>query len=106
MFIVVYEFEIREGAESEFRKAWLDVTKAIYQSCGSFGSRLHTSENPNILIGYAQWPSRERWEQDNELTDGLYLSARRKMKDCLVQSKIVYKLEVCDDYLQPVSATE
>ncbi|MDV6251089.1 antibiotic biosynthesis monooxygenase family protein [Vibrio sp. EA2] len=100
MFIAVYEFEIKEGTETLFRNAWLEVTKAIYQHCGSFGSRLHTSDTPNILIGYAQWPSREQWEKDSELTDALYQKARNEMHDCLVQSKTVYKLEVCDDYLQ------
>ncbi|WP_419535472.1 antibiotic biosynthesis monooxygenase family protein [Endozoicomonas sp.] len=105
MFIAVYEFEIKQGTEAEFRKAWLEVTKVIYQQCGSFGSRLHTSDDPSILVGYAQWPSREQWEKDHELTDAVYLVARQKMKDCLVQSKTVYKLEVSDDYLQAYSAT-
>ena len=105
MFIAVYEFEIKQGTEAEFRKAWLEVTKVIYQQCGSFGSRLHTSDNPNILVGYAQWPDREQWEKDHELNDALYLVARQKMRDCLVQSKTVYKLEVSDDYLQAYSAT-
>ncbi|WP_419835595.1 antibiotic biosynthesis monooxygenase family protein [Endozoicomonas atrinae] len=69
MFIAVYEFEIKAGTEAEFRKAWLEVTKVIYQQCGSFGSRLHTSDDSNILVGYAQWPDREQWKKDHELTD-------------------------------------
>ncbi|MGP8305040.1 antibiotic biosynthesis monooxygenase family protein [Vibrio sp. YIC-376] len=105
MFIAVYEFEIKAGTEAAFRDAWLEVTKAIYQHCGSFGSRLHISDKPNILVGYAQWPSREQWEQDNELTDALYQRARNEMRACLVKSKTVYKLEVCDDYLQNVLAS-
>ncbi len=106
MFIAVYEFEIKQGTEASFREAWLEVTKAIYQHCGSFGSRLHTSEQPNILVGYAQWPNREQWEKDNELTDALYQKARTEMRNCLVQSKTVYKLEVRDDYLQSSLAKE
>lgn len=101
MFIAVYEFEIREGTETEFRRAWLDVTKAIYRHCGSLGSRLQTSDRQNILIGYAQWPSREQWEKDHEIDDASYQSARGEMRNCLVQSKTVYQLEVSDDYLQP-----
>ncbi|MGO2235230.1 MAG: hypothetical protein ACTH5B_14255, partial [Marinomonas sp.] len=62
--------------------------------------RLHTSDKPNILVGYAQWPSREQWEKITDLTDELYQSARNEMRRCLVQSKTVYELEVCDDYLQ------
>jgi quinol monooxygenase YgiN len=100
MFIAVYEFEIKDGKEQEFRESWLEVTKAIYQYCGSFGSRLHLSDKPNILVGYAQWPSREQWEKDSELTDPDYQKVWQQMRDCLVQYKTVYKLEVSDDYLQ------
>lgn len=100
MFVVVYEFEIKDGTEAAFREAWLEVTKSIYQHCGSFGSRLHKSDNPNILVGYAQWPSREQWEKANDLADERYLLFRQKMRECLVRSTTVYKLEVSDDYLK------
>ncbi len=106
MFIVVYEFEIKAGTEAIFRKAWLEVTKAIYQHCGSFGSRLHISEQPHILVGYAQWPSREQWEKNHRLTDAPYQKARDEMRRCLVHSKTAYKLEVSDDYLQTTLALE
>ena len=106
MFIVVYEFEIEEGAEARFRKAWFEVTKAIYENSGSLGSRLHTSDKPRILVGYAQWPSREQWEKDNEITDKLFQNARDDMRNCLVQSKTVYRLEVSDDFLQSTLASD
>lgn len=106
MFIAVYEFEIKEGTEVSFRNSWLEVTKAIYKNCGSYGSRLHTSDKPNILVGYAQWPSREQWEKISDLTDEGYQRARNEMRSCLVQSKTVYELEVCDDYLQTSVASE
>lgn len=100
MFVAVYEFQIKEGAETSFREAWLEVTKAIYEHCGSFGSRLHTSDKPNILVGYAQWPDRETWQKDRPVIDEKYHRARKQMLDCLVQSKTVYELEVSDDYLR------
>jgi quinol monooxygenase YgiN len=103
MFIAVYEFEIKDGKQAEFREAWLEVTKVIYKYCGSFGSRLHISENPNVLVGYAQWPSRELWEKDHDIADKQYQYFRQKMRDCLVKSKTVYELEVSDDYLQASS---
>jgi quinol monooxygenase YgiN len=104
MFIAVYEFEIKPGTDDEFREAWLEVTKAIYKYCGSFGSRLHTSTAPNIFVGYAQWPSRAAWETDYSLPDPTYLLFRQKMRDCLLHTKTVYELEVSDDYLQPFSS--
>lgn len=106
MFIAVYEFEIKTGMEATFRQAWLEVTQAIYQYCGSFGSRLHASDKPDIFVGYAQWPNRAQWEKDHALTDALYLKARDEMRNCLVQSKTVYELEVSDDFLQPTLASE
>lgn len=101
MFIVVYEFEIKDGTEASFREAWLEVTKAIYGNCGSLGSRLHTSDRPNTLVGYAQWPNREQWEKDHQFADERYQKSRKEMRSCLVRSTTVYKLEVSDDYLQP-----
>lgn len=106
MFIAVYEFEIRDGTEAKFREAWLEVTKSIYKRCGSFGSRLHYSDKPNVMIGYAQWPSREVWEKDHKFTDELFEIARKEMRECLVQSNTVYKLEVSDDFLQTTLAVE
>lgn len=100
MFIAVYEFEIKDGKEQPFRESWLAVTKAIYQHCGSYGSRLHTSDKPNILFGYAQWPSRAQWEQDKTIEDPAYLQAWQSMRECLLSSQTLYKLDVCDDYLQ------
>ena len=106
MFVAVYEFEIKEGTEASFREAWLEVTRGIYQHCGSLGSRLHTSDKPNVLVGYAQWPSREQWEKDHEIADDKFQQARNEMRRCLVQSRTVYKLEVSDDYLQSMPAAE
>lgn len=44
MFIAVYALEIKQGTEASFREA----CKAIYQHCGCFGSRLHTTDKSNI----------------------------------------------------------
>ncbi|MBP0047943.1 antibiotic biosynthesis monooxygenase [Marinobacterium sp. AK62] len=100
MFIALYEFKIKPGTLAEFREAWLEVTKAIYKHCGSFGSRLHTTESPDVLMGYAQWPSREHWAKDHALSDEHYDLFRQKMRECLIESKTVYEMEVSDDYLQ------
>lgn len=100
MFIAVYEFEIKEGSESAFRAAWLEVTRGIYAQCGSLGSRLHASSQANVFVGYAQWPSRAQWEKDHVLLGESYEQARATMRDCLVSSKTIHELEVCDDYLQ------
>ncbi|RQW62621.1 putative quinol monooxygenase [Vibrio viridaestus] len=101
MFIALYEFKIKPGSADVFRSAWLEVTKAIYQHCRSYGSRLHFSQEPDTLVGYAQWPSKAQWEKVHQIDDPTYHDARAKMLDCLIESKTVYELDVCDDYLQP-----
>ncbi|WP_284499608.1 hypothetical protein [Escherichia coli] len=44
MFIAVYALENKKRREVSFREA----CKAIYQHCGCFGSRLHTTDKFNI----------------------------------------------------------
>ncbi|GAB2196984.1 hypothetical protein [Sessilibacter sp. MAH4] len=101
MFIAVYEFEVIEGKEEVFRQYWLKTTQGIYQECGSLGSRLHKTNKLNIYVGYAQWPSKEIWNNGN-LTGEDYLAARNEMRKCLVSSKTIYEMQVTDDYLQSV----
>ena len=61
MFIALYEFKIKPNKEKQFRAAWLKLTEGIYKNCGSFGSRLHSTQDKNIYIGYAQWPDKKNW---------------------------------------------
>jgi heme-degrading monooxygenase HmoA len=61
MFVAVYQFDVKEGECEKFKKAWAELTKLIYQYEGSLGSRLH-QENETTYIAYAQWPSRQTWE--------------------------------------------
>ncbi|WP_375748421.1 antibiotic biosynthesis monooxygenase family protein [Vibrio sp. HN007] len=100
MFIAIYEFEIKPGTESVFRKAWLEVTKEIYLNCGSLGSRLHTTETTNTFIGYAQWPDKKTWESAPQVESSNYKANRKIMKNCLVSSRTIHQLEVLSDYLQ------
>ncbi len=62
MFAVIYSFEVKPGYEDQLINSWSDLTRLIYQYEGSLGSRLHHHKE-NRYIAYAQWPSRERWEQ-------------------------------------------
>jgi ssDNA-binding Zn-finger/Zn-ribbon topoisomerase 1 len=66
MTIFLYRWKIKPGKEIQFEENWSVVTKAIRQQCGSYGSRLHVSENGDY-IGCAQWPdakTRESCELD------------------------------------------
>ncbi|MGO1296511.1 MAG: antibiotic biosynthesis monooxygenase family protein [Vibrio sp.] len=99
MFIAVYEFTLKAHRHSEFRQAWRQVTEGIYLQCGSYGSRLHRTDNPDVYIAYAQWPNRELWAKNHVITGEKYLKAREQMRACLLNSQTRYSMTVCDDYL-------
>ncbi len=106
MFIVIYEFEIKPGSDELFRAAWLKLTKAIYKDCGSFGSRLHRTNKPDIFVGYAQWPTESQWTQSSDIIENGHQESFNNMRQYLVKSKTVYQMEVSDDYLKTKTATE
>ena len=99
MFVAIYEFEIKEGFEEKFKSSWLKVTQGIYSECASLGSRLHTTDKPNILIAYAQWPNKDTW-CNSEIQGDVIKAEREKMRDCIVSSKTVYEMDTVEDYLQ------
>ncbi len=103
MFCVVYEFKVKEGANLEFESAWADFTEAIFRVCGSLGSRLHKTDNPQIYIAYAQWPSREIFYRDlpQESYTPKEWSRREAMRASLIiPPNKVYELDLFDDHLR------
>lgn len=55
MFVAVYRWQVKAGKEAQFVEGWERVTRAIYASCGSYGSRLHRCQDGSWLA-YARWP--------------------------------------------------
>ncbi len=102
MFIVMFEFAVKDGFEKQFMESWPLVTQGIYLLKGSLGSRLHRNKNGE-LIAYAQWPDRETWEEATkiEMTEK-YEEERRKMHESLnlELTKIIFEMEIEIDYLQ------
>ena len=66
MFVVVYRWKLKAGAEAGFQEAWAKMTEAIYAARGSLGSRLHRAEDGSY-VATAQWPSRAAWEASRAL---------------------------------------
>jgi hypothetical protein len=62
-FAVLYRWKVHPSREHAFIEAWSTATLA-YRSIGALGSRLHRAENGDLLA-YAEWPSREAWENAN-----------------------------------------
>ena len=105
MLAVVLEFDVIEGMENKFRKAWIETTDIIYQNFGSLGSRLHKSDNGKF-IAYAQWPDLNVYENDHHWPDDSK-STREKMSACLKIGKptVLHKLTLDTDLLKEVSFT-
>nr|WP_202819689.1 antibiotic biosynthesis monooxygenase [Thaumasiovibrio occultus] len=101
MFVALYEFKVKPGKTEAFRQHWLETTKGIYQEFGSKGSRLHSTNDPLVYVGYAQWPDRQAWAEEKRFRNQKFATEREKMWGCLESSYTIYEMEVTDDYLQP-----
>lgn len=96
MTIFLYRWKIKPGKQKQFEENWSAVTKAIWEQCGSYGSRLHLAQNGEY-IGYAQWPdivTREKCELDQSVSE-----ARRLMREAIEFSYPDECLEVKSDLL-------
>lgn len=102
MFIVMFEFVVREGLEDQFLASWPSVTQGIYLFKGSLGSRLHRNSDGR-LIAYAQWPDRQTWEAASaiEMSPEHERQLQRMQASLEPDSpRILYEMEVEVDYLQ------
>ena len=99
MFTVIYSFKVKTGQEAIFQKAWADLTKLIYESEGSLGSRLHHVEDDHF-IAYAQWPNKERWENAGNQLPTSAKEISKNMKDACDKIETLYKMEVVEDLLK------
>ncbi|MES2555304.1 MAG: antibiotic biosynthesis monooxygenase [Bacteroidota bacterium] len=97
-FTVIYSFILHEGKSAEFIHAWTELTKLIYQYEGSYGSCLHRASD-TLYIGYAQWPSREQWEQSGSHLPESADELRTSMRSCCVKIQTEHELAVVSDLL-------
>jgi len=98
MFVAVYRWKLKEGAEQRFREGWRRRTVEIYRECGSLGSRLHRAED-GTWVAYAQWPDRRRWEAARQVAVA-DTEAPAMMKESIEVSFPEILMEVADDLLQ------
>jgi heme-degrading monooxygenase HmoA len=98
MFAVLYRWKIKPGCEVTFREAWRTMTAAIKARHQTSGSRLHQTENGE-LIAYAVWPSRDAWVSARALPSA-HVDAGETMKSCTEQSFPFTTLDVLDDLLE------
>ncbi len=105
MFAVIYQFEVKEGRESEFIDAWKELTQLIYEYEGSLGSRLHRQKD-SIYLAYAQWPDRETWKNSGNKLPESADKVRKTMKDCCSGIETLYELDCVEDLLKSKTKDE
>lgn len=95
MFIVLYCWQIKPEKETQFIKAWAEVTDYFLQNWDSLGSRLHRG-NDGMFYAYAQWKSAE--DRENAFTV-VKLEASELMKDAIAERFEPLILENVADFL-------
>ena len=98
VFAVIYRWTLKPGTEDRFRDAWRTMTEAIIARSGTSGSRLHRTDNGEV-VAYAVWPSRERWEAAGKLPPAS-AEALTTMRDCIETSHGATPLTLLDDLLE------
>ena len=99
MFCIIYTFTVKPGYEDPFRHHWSTVTQWYYRHAGSLGSRLHRASTGEY-IAYAQWQTREQWEQQRHRSDAALQTHRQAMRDACEQIAVLYELEMTDASLR------
>lgn len=102
MFCIAYEFRIKPGQDEIFKTSWAAWTDAIHRVRGSLGSRLHTTMNEGVYVGYAQWPSREIYQTppDESHFTADELRARDAMNAAIASANVMHMMTVIDDRLR------
>lgn len=97
-FCVIYKFVVQPGQDERFIASWKELTRRIHEHCGSLGSRLHRIDG-SVYIAYAQWPTRETWEEAR-LTEGQLGDLRAEMRACCESVETRATLDVVEDFLK------
>ena len=101
MFIVMFEFVVKDGFEEQFLASWPKTTQGIYLFKGSLGSRLHRDKD-GAFIAYAQWPNEETYRKATDIEmSAEYELHRQNMRDSLnlESTRTLHEMEVEIDYL-------
>lgn len=93
----IYKWKIKENMESLFVESWSKHTIAIRDECGSFGSRLHKSDD-GLYYAYAQWSDAET-RTNCRVRDPEALKFRALQKECIEISYPDIELDILADFL-------
>lgn len=97
MFAVLYKWTLKKGSEAKFVDAWEEVTAELSTRWETQGSRLHRTQEGD-WIAYAQWPSREKWEEASQATF-VKSAARVEMAAAVESGEILMSMDIVKDLL-------
>jgi hypothetical protein len=98
MYSYLIEFSVKAGYEEDFIEHWGRLTEYIHREFEGLGSRLHKTPDGQY-IAYAQWPDSDSRDADHPWTqEGRDI--QQNMLNTLVDSRVIYELEVIKDLLK------
>jgi heme-degrading monooxygenase HmoA len=83
MYVVINQWQLKEGKEQQFEQGWSEIIQRNIQLYGAQGSRLHRGEN-NTWVSYSVWPSEDHWQAAHSIDDSDQ-EARLKMVDAILR---------------------
>jgi heme-degrading monooxygenase HmoA len=98
MYIVIYEFKVKENNAQKFIDSWTAMTNLLKLHEGSLGSRLHKQKELHYMA-YAQWPSKEIFDNSGKNLSENVSEIRKIMKNSCEVIKVLHYLEVVEDLL-------
>lgn len=98
MYIVLYSFIVKPNLDQDFIESWKGLTALIYKHEGSLGSRLHI-EKQYHYIAYAQWPSKDSFENSGNKLPIEANQLRESMRLSCEKIEVINKFEVVEDLL-------
>ena len=98
MFTAIYQFKVKPEQFDEFLQSWEELTKLIRDYEGGLGSRLHRIDD-HTYLAYAQWPSRETWEQSGDKLPAEASQWRAQMRGACLDINTLHTMDVVSDLL-------
>jgi hypothetical protein len=91
VFAVIYRWEVDPDREEQFQAGWRRCSTALQSTFGSYGSRLHRSDD-GLWVAYGRWPDaaardpyREHLDFDRPSFELMQGSIRRELPEMRLQ---------------------
>jgi hypothetical protein len=97
MFVIVYEFTLKNNAQQDFISLWNSLTTIMKHNTHTLGARLF-SVTDSVMVAQAEWPTKAAWE-DSQLSQPQAIELRERMMALCEDIQIIYQLDLVSDQL-------